>query len=185
MAQRSMVVRTCSFFLLANTCVCIGVLAASGEATSGQERGDQELVVSLGKTNAVSGETALLSLVVFGRGVKEIISEIAFPMAVLSFEDTQRVSSAELDIHAEVLPHRIGQELAILRVEVASQGELPEGPLVKLKFKVSPGASGGLYELKHTAQATILGGEKVEAATKDGQIDVSEIAVFSCFFYMH
>ena len=199
MSQRPVSVRTRCFYVFASACLGIGVLGASSEghldrehapAISGARRGGEDLVVSLGTEYAVRGDTALMPLAAFLGDVKaaKIVSEITFPTAVLSFEGTEAVfgEDAGITVRAAVVPDSKSLEFGILRVEVESQAGLPEGTLVKVKFKVSSDARGGTVALKHTTQATTVGGKNIElAAAKDGQIKVAEIAVYSCFFYMH
>lgn len=153
-------------------------------------RGGQEPVaVSLGTINAVRGTTALVALALFPNGAEVglVISDITFPQDLLSFEGTEATlpSEAGVTIATTVLPKSKSAPFGTLRLEIKSKDPLPDGALVKLKFKISPKTPGGALALKHTAQATTSDGQKIQPAAKDGRINVAEVAVYSCFFYMH
>ncbi len=182
--------------VLASVCLNAVVLAASPDrpfdgGPSVQQSESDAPEVSLGVGQVVSGEIVFLSLVVFQNNVKvvKVISDIALPTGTVAFEAMERHPDQDpkLEIEAAVVPETKGTEREILRVAVASgrAQPLPEGTLVRLQFRVSPDAKGGLVDLKHTAQAVTVDGKTIAAAAKDGQLKVSEIAVYSCFFYMH
>jgi hypothetical protein len=147
--------------------------------------------VSLGKGRVVRGETVYLTLVVFQDDTKVVktTSEISYPTETVSYEGFDRIGDQDplLKIEAAVVPESQRQEQGVVKVQVASGREtpLPEGALLKLKFRIAPETPGGTLRLEHKARAVTVAGDTIVADASDADVSVSEVTVYSCFFYMH
>jgi hypothetical protein len=196
-------VRTRAGLVLASAGLCLTVMAATAEArldrkpvaaqagTAAPQPAPGAPEVSLGKGQVVSGELVFLALVVFQDELKVVrtTSEISFPNKNVSFEGFDRIGEQDpaLKIEADVVVESRLQERGVVKVDVASGRDkpLPEGALLKLKFRVTPETRAGVLRLTQTARAVTVDGKTIVANATDAEVKVSETAVYSCFFYMH
>ncbi len=147
--------------------------------------------VSLARIKGVRGETVFLPLVVFQDDLKvtKVTSEVTFPTATVTYEGFDRYPSQDplLKIDAALVPGIQDKDRGVVRLEIASgrDQQLPEGALLKLKFRLSDKMPAGMLDLKHAAKAVTVDGKTITAFGRDGSVEVAEIQVYSCFFYMH
>ena len=153
----------------------------------------QEVEVILGSDLSIPGGESYLPLRLTASGVKvgEVISEISFPKDVLSFTEAKRGEAAEqsnAEIKAEIKEAGENLALAVLRLTISSEEELPQGLLTTLKFKISKDAKATDFKIQNVVKVKTPSGEEIKQAKgNEATLTISPPTLPSvgCFFFTH
>jgi hypothetical protein len=177
----------------------MGVLVClSGAIVAGTRQEEVTLArVDVGDDKSNPGGQAFIPLIfnpTGGTEIATIITRIAFPNKLLSFEEVRKDVSTDLadaDIHTGVKTDEKNPENSVLEVEVKgrTRNATAGGFVVNLIFKISREVPvGKTIELETVANALTTDDppKPVDLAIKNGTIETIELPVlFACFFYMH
>ncbi len=158
-----------------------------------QNQGQVQLL--LGSVSAAAAEIASVPVDLStgtDRQIGQLSFEIQFPKDLLSFEKIELAAgldSTTVELTATTIEQEQDSDLGVVRLNLAGNRVLPNGPVAGLVFTISP----EVYEDQTvTIKATLVsaqtaeGGDISEIGTVDGEIWISGAPlIFGCLFYMH
>ena len=177
------------------TCVLVCLSGVIGAAT--RQEGVTLARVDVGDDKSNPGGEAFIPLIfspASGTEIASLVTRIAFPNKLLSFEGVRKDVSTDLadaEINTGVKADEKSSEISVLEVEVKGRTRKATagGFMVNLIFKIAKEVPvGKTIELETAARALTADDppKPVDLATKNGTIETIELPVLlACFFYMH